>query len=487
MMPEPWTLTVEEHLFRRLHEHLFQDNDEHGAVIAAGVVETDRGSRLLAREVFLAQDGTEFVPGRRGYRMLTAEFVSEKIRYCRDQGLSYLAVHNHRGLDSVEFSGADNASHERGYPALLDISGRPVGALVLAENAVAGDIWTPDRVRRSLSEVLVVGRNLRRLYPSPPPPPPSADYTFDRQVRWFGDRGQHRLGRMKVGVVGAGGVGLPLITMLGRLGVGTIVVVDPDRVEDTNLPRLPEATQLDAMMPLRKLAGRPDADRHYPAIARIADRLSASKIRLAKRAIKRANPRANFVGIMSNVATHSAAKELIDCDYMFLAADSHLARMVTNAIAHQFLIPMVQIGTRIDVHSATGSVGDIRTNIRPVLPGTGCLRCNQLISPSKIQEESVDDLERERSRYVDEVPAPSVITFNTWAASRAATDFLLMAGCLLRESDEASYLRYRPRNGQEEPVTPQPNKPGCRDCGSVESSRRARGSSVDLPLPDRAP
>ncbi len=56
-MNEPFTITIAEPLFQRLYTHLFPgDGDEHGAVIAAGVAETSRGTRLLARDVFLAQD-----------------------------------------------------------------------------------------------------------------------------------------------------------------------------------------------------------------------------------------------------------------------------------------------------------------------------------------------------------------------------------------------------------------------------------------------
>jgi hypothetical protein len=45
----------------------------------------------------------------------------------------------------VGFSRVDLASHKRGYPALLDITnGEPVGALVFAQNAVAGSVWTRD-------------------------------------------------------------------------------------------------------------------------------------------------------------------------------------------------------------------------------------------------------------------------------------------------------------------------------------------------------
>jgi hypothetical protein len=38
--------------------------------------------------------GSQLAQGRRGYKMLTASFVSDRIRYCRDEGLSYLAIHN---------------------------------------------------------------------------------------------------------------------------------------------------------------------------------------------------------------------------------------------------------------------------------------------------------------------------------------------------------------------------------------------------------
>jgi molybdopterin/thiamine biosynthesis adenylyltransferase len=472
----PWALAIGEPMYRQLHKHLFPgDADEHGAVIAAGIVSTPRGTRLLARDLFLAKDGVDFVPGKRGYRRLTAEFVRDRIRYCRDEGLVYLAIHNHYGTDSVAFSEPDLASHERGYPALLDIAEQPVGALVLAQDALAGDIWTPDRARRPISHAVVVGTNLHMLYPEPPPLPPKADPTYDRLVRWFGERGRDRLSQMKVGVVGAGGVALPLITMLARNGVGELVVIDPDRLEPTNLPRMPEARRGDVFWTLRRLPGG----------ARLADRISLKKVRLAKRAARRANPKIRFKGIATNVTEHEAAYELVDCDYIFLAADSHLARMVVNAVAHQYLIPAVQLGTRIDVDQETGAVGDIHLYIRNVLPGSGCLRCNKLISAAKLSDEAKDPRERARNRYVEEVPAPSVITFNTQVAAQAATDFLLSVGELLEPDAWQGYLRGQPRSRVLEPWVPAANKPSCKDCGNSSTSRRARGDGVALPLPER--
>ena len=68
-----WQLTIPTGLYKKLQEHLFPgDKDEHGAVILAGTCESERGLRLVARELHLARDGVDYVPGKRGYRMLKA-------------------------------------------------------------------------------------------------------------------------------------------------------------------------------------------------------------------------------------------------------------------------------------------------------------------------------------------------------------------------------------------------------------------------------
>lgn len=458
---DDWLLTLDEALHTRLMAHLFPgDRDEHGAVIRAGLVETNRGTRLIARELHLAEDGVDFVPGKRGYRMLTPEFVRDQVLACRDDRLVYLTVHNHFGRDTVGFSRTDLDSHERSYPALLDISGRPVGALVLNENALAGDIWTPAGTRHEIRETVVVGRNIQRFYPETPPAPPKADQMYDRQARWFGNRGQDLLSQMKVSVVGAGGIGAPLITMLGRLGIGHIVAIDPDRVEKVNLPRMPEARRLDA-------------------------RIGTPKVRVARRAVRKANRKIRFDGIQASVIEPEVARQLVDSDFIFLAADSHLARMIVNAVSYQYLIPAIQLGSKIETDEEQGEVGEIRGHERLLLPGSGCLRCNRLISPTKLQEEARSEGERKQNRYIDEVPAPSVITFNSALAAQAANDFLLMMGGLIEDEAHLEYVWMRPRKRSTESQGPLPNQSACSDCGTQGSTRRARGDLDELPLPQR--
>jgi sulfur-carrier protein adenylyltransferase/sulfurtransferase len=53
----------------------------------------------------------------------------------------------------------------------------------------------------------------------------------------FGMEGQRRLKNSSVLVVGAGGLGCPMLLYLAAAGVGRIGIVDPDRVDDSNLQR----------------------------------------------------------------------------------------------------------------------------------------------------------------------------------------------------------------------------------------------------------
>ena len=471
------SLRLPQSLFDELHRHLFPgDGDEHGAVIEAGVANIDGRCVLLARRLHKAQDGVDWVPGKRGYRMLPAAYVTQRIRACRTEGLAYLAVHNHGGRGSVNFSDIDLATHERGFPALLDImQGVPVGALVFADDAVAGDIWTQNG-RAPLHDAIVVGPTRRRLTPSSLGASSSTDTRFDRQVRLFGANGQSLLAASRVAIIGLGGVGILLVEYLGRLGVGQFVLIDPDRLTPTNLPRMVHATEWDAMTWLAR-DGRPTW------MQRLGYRLATPKVRLAQRIIRRANPQAitrPFVSEFEDVAAVEAVK---GCDYIFLAADSHRARLLFNALTHQYLIPGVQLGSRIQSNAETGTVEHVHTVVRWVLPDGGCLACNQAINPARLQEESISGVMRRRQKYTDEpeVAAPSVITLNAVAASQAANDFLFYITGLASPEAFAGYIRSHPLQRRQEMLTPRRGS-DCLDCGPASESRLARGDGVPLPL-----
>ncbi|MCW2950230.1 MAG: thiamine biosynthesis protein ThiF [Thermoleophilia bacterium] len=66
---------------------------------------------------------------------------------------------------------------------------------------------------------------------------------YDRQVRWFAQEGadgptvQRRLAAATVLMIGVGGFGAAMAEMLCRAGVGTLVLLDDDHVDEVNLPR----------------------------------------------------------------------------------------------------------------------------------------------------------------------------------------------------------------------------------------------------------
>jgi hypothetical protein len=474
---------MDEPLYRRLHDHLFPgDYDEHGAVIVAGISETERGTRLLAREVLLARDGIDYVPGTRGYRALTAQFVAEQSDYCVAQNLCYLAVHCHGGRFEVGFSGDDIASHERGYPALLDITnGGPVGALVFAEEAVAGDIWTPEG-RFELDHATVIGPSVRRLYPNPRPRPRHADPVYDRHARLFGDLGQEILSGLKVGIIGLGGGGSLVSEWLSRLGVGHIVGVDFDHVEVSNLPRVVGATRWDAMAWL--------AGRRSKWLRELGRRFASRKVHVARRVARRANPDIRFDAIVGNVLDEQTARLLADVDFLFLASDSIQSRLIFNALVHQYLIPGVQIGAKVPVDSKASTVGDAFVATRPLLPyaGAGCLNCHELIPAARLQEEALSENERRSQRYVEseEVAEPSVITLNVLSAAQAVNDMMMMFTGLYHEGVNLHHQINFVRERLLTEVGPMVDE-FCMDCSDTVRSLRARGDHARLPCRARQP
>ena len=436
----------------RIMEHLFPgDGDEHGAILRAGVVRSGPSLRLLVQHVQPAEFGSDYVPGQYGHRALTPAFIHREIRQCRDSRLAYLAVHNHGSDRRVNFSRIDIESHERGYPALMDIGrGVPVGALVYGRRSVAADIWLPDGTRRSLGTYRVIGREVTRLY-SQPRRERGSHPEHERQVRMFGASGQRILEASKVAVIGLGGVGSLVTEYLARLGVGNLVLIDPGQIDESNLSRVVGATGVDV-------------------------EICQLKTQIAVRHAREMAIHTNLQPIAGDVSRDSVAQLLRDCDFIFLAADSMRARLVVNAIAHQYLIPTIQMGTKIR-SGKSGNIDDAMCAVRHVRPGTGCLWCNGLIDPTQLAIEAKSDTERKEQAYGVQEPNPSVITLNAVAAAHAVNDFLFDFLGLRTNDTEAAYQHFHFHSGKAQRVIPR-RDPECREC----VLRLAMGDAVELPV-----
>ena len=133
------------------------------------------------------------------------------------------------------------------------------------------------------------------------------------------EEGQHKLAASSVLVVGAGGLGGPLLYALAGAGVGRLVVVDGDTVSLSNLNRQFLFDQADL--------GRPKAE----AAAR---RLSAF------------NPDLRVEGVEAWLDEKTGMELLADCQLAVAAVDNLPARLALNAACAKRKIPLVNGGWR---------------------------------------------------------------------------------------------------------------------------------------------
>ena len=122
---------------------------------------------------------------------------------------------------------------------------------------------------------------------------------YQRQRALFGARGQLALLRSRVGLVGCGGLGGALFEMLVRLGVGRLVVIDPDVFSETNLNR-----QL---------------------LATVAN-LACSKVEAARKRAAELNPAVEVTALARPFQDAAAASLLAGCSLVFDGLDSVAAR-----------------------------------------------------------------------------------------------------------------------------------------------------------------
>lgn len=168
---------------------------------------------------------------------------------------------------------------------------------------------------------------------------PSPD-RFDRQARFapLGEAGQARLAQGRVLLVGCGALGGSLAQSLVRSGVGSLVLVDRDIVEETNLPR--------QVLFWERHLGLPKSDCAAETLA--------------------------LIGGPTEVEAHAAhvdaenLEELAEgCDLVLDGTDNLATRYLINDWSVQTDTPWVYGGV-------VGSGG----LVLPVVPGRGaCLRC----------------------------------------------------------------------------------------------------------------
>lgn len=116
----------------------------------------------------------------------------------------------------------------------------------------------------------------------------------------------------------------------------------------------------------------------------------------------------------------------------------------------------------------TNLVDDIG-DLRLVLPGVGCMWCNGLIDPTELAIDMHPESERRAARYVEDVPAPSVIALDALVAAEAVNHFMLAAVGLHFQDDDYANVLYRSCGRNRDALEPaqQPSCPWCSARGAL--------------------
>ena len=163
------------------------------------------------------------------------------------------------------------------------------------------------------------------------------DYSRQVVLPEVGAAGQARIRRARVLVVGAGGLGAPVLSYLAGAGIGTLGVVDGDVLEPSNLHR-------------QTLYALGDAGRPKALLA--AERLRALNPEVDVRAYVE---RADREGLAALAAGYDV---LVDC------SDNFTTRFVVNDVA-------VGLGKA----AVLASVYQYEGQLQVLKPGGACLRC----------------------------------------------------------------------------------------------------------------
>ena len=433
--------------WEELTSHLLQNGDEHAALLFCGWSLASARPALLARRVQILQPEDYLSTGAL-HLSIAPTTLARAAKQAAAAGETLVLCHSHPWPGTTRPSALDLDTEAdfcgRVVPGRL--KNAPAGALVLGTEDVSARLWL-DGTSRAM-RVRILGDETR-IYPEPAAEP--SPEAVARQVLAWGGSGQNRLQRATVAVVGAGGTGTHVATQLAHLGVGTIVLVDHDQVEDSNLSRL--------------LGARP-ADVGRRKVDVLADYLSSI------------NPDGDVRTYACSVLDLDP-KPLVDADLIVCCTDGHGSRALLTELAYQYLVPVVDLGVEIVPTSGGVQAGG---QVRVLRPGRGCLHCVGTLDPALVREEYLSDAERttERARgYLRGVdaPAPAVIALNGVVASLAVLEVCqLLAGFLTSATDRVLVRAHR-RSVTTAGVR---RDSGCFVCGS--DGILGAGDSRPLPL-----
>lgn len=434
--------------WRELREHLLSDGLEHAAVLICGTAATTGARLMFARRVVLLGEADLIEHGELHLSVSPVTIARLAKQAARAEG-SVIICHSHPFPGPVVPSALDLDTEAQlcGRALAARLSPRPVGSLILGPDGASARLYLDQREGHDAA-IRIVGESVMVLSRASVGPDQEGGM-FDRQVRAWGADGQEAIAEARVVVVGTGGTGSHVITQLAHLGVRKLLLIDPDTIEESNLPRLIGASPADI------------------------GKLKAEVLAAAARAI---SPGADIRVVGASVLDVDPGL-LAEADVIFCCTDGHGSRALLTELAQQFCVTVIDLGVEIVASPGGARAGG---GVRILRPGQACLHCAGTLDPSLVREEYLQDGEREAERLRGYLrgaaePTPSVVALNGVAASLAVLEFCQMTAGMFASGRQRLLYRAEQRRLTTASMR---RSPGCHVCGDQGLLGAADGSQV---------
>jgi len=228
----------------------------------------------------------------------------------------------------------------------------------------------------------------------------------DRHAQVLGESTVLTLRRLRAAVIGCSGTGSPTVEQLFRLGIGELVLVDPDTVGIENLNRILNSWSSDAQQ-------------------------QRFKVDVLQRAIHTAGVGTDVIAIPHDLLQHEVVQQVALCDVIFGCVDSVFARHILNKLASTYCIPYFDIGVGLKA-DGKGGISHISGAIHYLQPDGSSLLSRGAYTLAAIQADALqrtdpsEHAKRAASGYIEgaEVARPAVISVNMVFAGLGVLEFL---------------------------------------------------------------
>ena len=372
----------------------------------------------------------------------SAKFNVEAIDLAEKTQLGIFVIHSHGPDINFGLSSTDRQDGERLCLAFRTaLQNVPHGTVVIGRNgAVDGLVWLP---RNKLPLQISVARWVSDSIRSVPSVTPrnrerSNGRMYSRQKILLGERGQLLLSTAKVGVIGLGGGGSHVVQQLALLGVGNLVLVDDDVVEEENRHRLIGSHPADAVK-------------------------SIKKVEVMRRLVAETNPVVSVEVCAEYFPSEKTIEALKECDVIVGCVDTLRARKEIQTFAWRYLLPYIDIGLLIIPETnEIGRAKIISGQIYALIPGAACLWCSQLITKPSIDKEEGGSGPTYMSGSDQRA---QVVSFNGTLASGAVSEVLQILTGFATRQQIPNALQFDGTLGTLLPVRLE-RKEGCSVCSN---------------------